>query len=90
MTTSWLFKNNFAFLAFCEWKPPVTDGPLSQRGSGTQSFDIFFDIRLNNRLKKQLPSRSKYIYIFNSLVLHVPTTDALMLKQWVISIHSSD
>ena len=47
-----------------EGNPPVTGGFSSQR-SLTQSFDVFFDLRLNKLLKKQLkrwcfetPSRS--------------------------------
>ena len=39
-------------LALYEGKPPVTGGFRSQR-SVTQSFDVFFDLRLNKWLKEQ-------------------------------------
>ena len=38
-----------ALLALCEGNPPVTGGFPSQR-SATESFDVFFDLRLNKRL----------------------------------------
>ena len=41
-----------ALLAFCEGNPPVTGGFPSQR-PGTRSFDIFFDLRLNKRLRNK-------------------------------------
>ena len=37
-----------ALLALCEGNPPVTGGFLSQRPVA-QSFDVFFDLRLNSR-----------------------------------------
>ena len=40
-----------ALLALCEGIPPVTGGFPSQRPV-TQSFDVFFDLRLNKRLSK--------------------------------------
>ena len=53
-----------ALLALCEGNPPVTGGFSSQRPV-TQSFDVFFDLRLNKWLSKQsrrqwfeTPSRS--------------------------------
>ena len=39
-------------LAFAEGNPPFSDGFPSQRPV-TQSFDVFFDVRLNKRLNKQ-------------------------------------
>ena len=39
-------------LALCEGNPPVTGGFPSQRPV-MQSFDVFFDLRLNKRLSKQ-------------------------------------
>ena len=39
-------------LALCEGNPPVTGGFPSQRPV-TRSFDVFLDLRLNNRLSKQ-------------------------------------
>ena len=36
-----------ALLALCEGNPPVTGGFLSRRPV-TQSFDVFFDLRLKN------------------------------------------
>ena len=41
-----------ALLVLCEGNPAVTGGFPSQR-SVTQSFDVFFDLRLNKRLRKQ-------------------------------------
>ena len=41
-----------ALLALCEGNPPVTGGFPSQK-TVTQSFDIFFDQRLNKRLGKR-------------------------------------
>ena len=45
-----------ALLAHCEGNPPVTGGFLSQRPM-TRSFDGFFDMRLNKRLRKHSRSR---------------------------------
>ena len=45
-----------AFLALCERNPPVTGGFPSQRPV-TQSFGVFFDLRLNKRLSKQSKRR---------------------------------
>ena len=42
-----------ASLAFCAGNSPVTGEFLAQRPV-TQSFDVFFDLRLNKRLSKQL------------------------------------
>ena len=39
-------------LALCDGKPPVNGGFPSQRPV-TQSFDVFFDFRLNKRVGKQ-------------------------------------
>ena len=39
-------------LAVCEGNPPVTGGFPSQRPV-SQSFDVFFDLRLSKRLNKQ-------------------------------------
>ena len=41
-----------ALLALCEGNPPVTGGFPSQR-LVTRSFDVFFDLRLNERLNEQ-------------------------------------
>ena len=41
-----------ALLDLCEGNPPVTGGFPSQR-SVTQSFDVFFDLRINKQLSKQ-------------------------------------
>ena len=41
-----------ASLVICDGNPPVTGGFPSQRRV-TQSFDVFFDLRLNKRLSKQ-------------------------------------
>ena len=41
-----------ALLALCEGNPSVTGGFLSQRPV-MQSFDVFFDLRMNKRLNKQ-------------------------------------
>ena len=46
-----------ALLALCEGNPPVTDGFPSQR-LVTQSFDVFYDVRLNKRLWFETPWRS--------------------------------
>ena len=53
-----------ALVALCEGKPPVTGGFPLQRPV-TQSFDVFFDLRLNKRWSKlswrrwfETPSRS--------------------------------
>ena len=67
--------------ALCEGNPSATGGFPSQRPV-TRSFDIFFDLRLNNRLSKQLrrrwfvtPSRSlwrhndqQWIEVFNIMI----------------------
>ena len=45
-----------ALLAHCEGNPPVTGGFPSQRPV-KQSFNIFFDLRLNKRLSKQSKRR---------------------------------
>ena len=44
--TWWQMETFSALLALCEGNPPVTGGFPSQRPA-TQSFDIFFDLRLN-------------------------------------------
>ena len=56
-------------LALCEGNPPVSGGYPSQRPV-TQSFDVFFDLRLNKQLSKQwkcqwfeMPSRSLWHHI---------------------------
>ena len=53
-----------AFLSLCEGNSPVT-GEFPSQSPETQSFDVFFDVRLNKRLSKQswgmwfkTPSRS--------------------------------
>ena len=45
-----------ALLNPCEGNPPVTGGLYSQEPV-TQSLDVFFDLRMNKRLKKQLRCR---------------------------------
>ena len=53
--TSWWrhqMKTFSALLALCEGNPPVTDGFPSQRPV-KRSFDIFFDVCPNKRLRKQ-------------------------------------
>ena len=45
-------ENIFRVTGLCEGNPLVTSGFPSQR-SVMQSFDVFFDLRLNNRLSKQ-------------------------------------
>ena len=42
-----------ALLALCEGNPPVTGGFPSQRPV-TRSFDVFFDLRLDKQLSRQL------------------------------------
>ena len=64
----WVFKllimmtssngNIFALLALCAGNSPVTGEFPSQRPV-TQSFDVFFDLRLNKRLSKQ--SRYRWV-----------------------------
>ena len=54
----------FALLALCEESPPVTGGFPSQRPV-TRSFDILFDLRLNNRLSKQSRRANFDITIMN-------------------------
>ena len=44
---------HFLLLALCEGNPPATGGSPSQRPV-TRSFDIFFDLCLNEWLSKQL------------------------------------
>ena len=51
VTTSSM-ETSSALLALCEGNPPVTGWFPSQRPM-TQSFDEFFDLRLNKRLSKQ-------------------------------------
>ena len=46
------WETSSASLALCEGNPPVTDGLPSQRPV-TQSFGVFFDLRLNKSLAKQ-------------------------------------
>ena len=41
-----------ALLALCEWNPRSNGGYPSQKPV-TRSFDVFFDLRLNERLSKQ-------------------------------------
>ena len=53
--TKW--KHFSALQALCEGNLPVTGEFLSQRPL-TRSFDVFFDLRLNERLSK--PSRSRW------------------------------
>ena len=57
-------KTFLALLARCEGNPPAT-GAFPSQGPLTRSFDVFFDLRLNQRLMKQsrhwwfeTPSRS--------------------------------
>ena len=47
-----------ALLVHCEGNPPVTGG-LPQQRPVTQSFDVFFNLRLNKWLNKQ--SRRRWI-----------------------------
>ena len=42
-----------ALLALCVWNSPVT-GEFPVQRPVTRSFDVFFDLRLNKRLSKQL------------------------------------
>ena len=57
-----------ALLALCEGNPPVTGGFPSQRPV-TWSFDVFFDLRLNQRLSKQ--SRLRWFEMpLRSLMIH--------------------
>ena len=53
-------------LALCKGKPPITGGFPSQRPV-TQSFDIFFDRRLNKWLNKQ--SRRQLFETLSRLLL---------------------
>ena len=46
-------RNIFRVTALCEGNPPFSGGFPSQRPV-TQSFGVFFDLRLNKRLSKQL------------------------------------
>ena len=41
-----------ALLAICAGNSPVT-GQFPAQRPGTQSFDVFLDLRLNKRLRKQ-------------------------------------
>ena len=45
-----------ALLAHCEGNSPVT-GDFPSQKPVTQSFDVFFDLRLNKRLSKQSKRR---------------------------------
>ena len=45
--------NIFALLALCAGNSPIT-GEFPAQRPVTQSFDVFFDLRLNKRLSKQL------------------------------------
>ena len=76
-------------LALCEGNPPVTGGFPLQRPV-TQSFDVFFDLRMNKRLSKQ--SRHRW---FKDLRRHgacatLLTVSKMILNQilWRISNHS--
>ena len=64
-----------AVLAPCEGNPPVTGGFASERPMA-QSFDLFFDLRLNKRLSKQskilwfdTPSRSLWHICYDPKVV---------------------
>ena len=70
-----------ALLSLCEGNPSVTDRFPSQRPV-TGSFDVFFDLRLNNRLSKQsgrlwfeTPSRSLWRHC-NRIVTYKNLTDS--------------
>ena len=43
----------YALLAICEGNSPVT-GELATQRPVTRSFDVFFDLRLNQRLGKKI------------------------------------
>ena len=67
-----------ALLALCAGNSPVT-GEFSSQRPVTRSFDIFFDLRLNKRLSKQLwgwwfetPSRSYDVTEIHDLLSGVP------------------
>ena len=49
-------KNISALVALCEENPPISSRLLSQMPI-TRSFDVFFDLRQNKRLSKQLRRR---------------------------------
>ena len=72
ITTWWRhqIETFFALLAFCEGNPMFTGGFPSQR-LVTQSFDVFFYLRLNKRVSKQpwgwwfeTPSRSLWRHCY--------------------------
>ena len=67
-----------ALLALCAGNSPVT-GELPSQGPVTRSFDVFFDVRLNERLSKQsrrrwfeMPSRPLWRQCNESCGLTVP------------------
>ena len=86
LSNSWWrhqMKKNSALLALCEGNPPVT-GWFPSQMPVTRSFDVFCDLRLNNRLSQQsrrrwfgTPSRSFWrhcdvaILVTLSLAIHL-------------------
>ena len=78
-------------LALCEGNTPVTGGFPSQRPA-TRSFDVFFDLRLNERVSKQsrrrwfeTPSRSSWRHCneeLQKLVNMTRSTTAMADKQY--------
>ena len=78
-------------LALCEGNPSVTEGFPSQR-SVTRSFDVFFDVRLNKRLKKKSRYR-RFETPWRSLWRHCngnPTNASLTMKHhWTIRQYNS-
>ena len=70
-----------ALLALCEGNPPVTGGFPSQRPV-TQSFDVFFGLRLNKRLSKQ--SRRRWFERPSRLLWHHCNDDSVRPYNFVL------
>ena len=77
-----------ALLALCAGNWLVTDEIPAQRPV-TPSFDIFFDLRLNNRLSKQSWGRRfetlsrplwRQSYIYTCIYIHIYSTNILIWK----------
>ena len=66
----------FAFLVICEGNPPVTGGFPSQRPV-TRGFDVFFDLRLNKRSRRQW--FVMLVYKYRKSVLWTVTKNATLL-----------
>ena len=58
-----------ALLALCAGNSPVT-GELAAQRPVTQSFDVFFDLRLNKQLSKQPWGRWSHYDVIVMLIWH--------------------